>query len=145
MYLSYQCHIHMEDGRNYVKLHKFHIQANKELLGAKHIKFHKIKLLTRYVKLWKSEEEPEIYWTNFISRKYVSNHIVILLSNIYLTHSRIYLIQFLSRIFILPPHPITQSDSIIFVLLQTKLRIFCHNSGSILIILWTLYLLYCGD
>jgi len=43
--LSYQCHIHMEDGRNYVMLHKFHIQANKELLRAKHIKLYKIKLL----------------------------------------------------------------------------------------------------
>jgi len=37
MDLSYQCHKHMEDERNYVKLHKFHILANKELLRAKHI------------------------------------------------------------------------------------------------------------
>ena len=51
MDLSYQCHIHMEDRRNYVKLQKFHIQANKELLGVKHIKHDKIKLFTRYIKL----------------------------------------------------------------------------------------------
>jgi len=93
---------------------KFHIQANKELLGAKHIKFHKIKLFTRYIKLWKSKKKPKIYWAiNFINRSYVSNHIIILLSNIYLTYSRIFLFQFLSRISILPSHPITQPDSTI--------------------------------
>ena len=45
MDLRYQCHTHMEDGRNYVILHKFLIQAIKELQGAKYIKLHKIKLL----------------------------------------------------------------------------------------------------
>jgi len=38
MDLSNQYYIQMEDGRNYVKLYKFHIQANKKLLGANYIK-----------------------------------------------------------------------------------------------------------
>ena len=38
-------YIYMEDGRIYVKLHKFHIQAKKELLGANDISLHKIKPL----------------------------------------------------------------------------------------------------
>jgi len=45
MNLNYQCHTDMKDGRNYVMLHKFLISAIKELLRAKHIKFHKINQL----------------------------------------------------------------------------------------------------
>ena len=45
MDLGYQCHTHMEEGRNYVMLHKFLISAIKELQGAKHIKLHKNNLL----------------------------------------------------------------------------------------------------
>ena len=116
MNLSYQCHIHMEDERNYVKLHKFYIQANKKLLGVKHIKLHKIKLLQDTSRYEKSKKEPKIYWaTNFFNRSYISNHIVILLSNIYLAHSKIFLFQFLGRMSILPPHPTTKPDFTIFV------------------------------
>ena len=60
MDLSYQCHKHIEDGMNYVMLYKFHIQANKELLGAKHNKLHKIKLLQDTSSYEKSKKEPKI-------------------------------------------------------------------------------------
>jgi len=111
MDLSYQYHILMEDESNYVMLHKFLVQANKELLKVKHIKLYKIKLFTIYIKLWKRKKKPKIYWArNFINKSYVSNHIVILLSNIYLAHSRIFLFQFLGRIFILSSQPTTQPD-----------------------------------
>ena len=63
MDLSYQCHIHTEDERNYVKLHKFYIQANKKLLGAKHIQLYKIKLLqdtSSYERVKKSQRYTEL-------------------------------------------------------------------------------------
>ena len=54
----------MEDGRNYVMLHKFYIQANKELIGAKHIKLHKIKQLqdtSSYERVIKSQRYIELH------------------------------------------------------------------------------------
>ena len=132
--------------RNYVMLHKFCVQANKELLGAKHIKLHTIKSVTRYIKLWESKKEPKIYWAAyFINRRYVSNHIVILLLNIYLAHSRMFLFQFLGRITIIPPHSITWTWFYHLFLLQTNLRLilslvcFCSDYSLNIIfsvILW---------
>ena len=51
MDLSYQCHIHIEDGRNYVMLHKFHIQVNKKATRSKTHQAPEDQAITRYTRL----------------------------------------------------------------------------------------------
>ena len=75
----------MEDERKYVKLHKFHIQANRELLEANYIKLHKIKPFLVISSYERKMEHKILSYKFHQNRNYVSNHTVILLA-IYIWH-----------------------------------------------------------
>ena len=138
MNLSNQYYIHIEDGRNYVKLHKFHIQANKELLGANYIKLHKFKLLQVI-----SSYEWASWATNFTKIEIIW----VIMKWFYFQHkfgtSRIFHLNFwVESTFY---HHILPLSLILPVLFRTgQLRNFCLYSILFLVLLQTLCLLVCN-